>query len=223
MKLTYCLFFTFLMLTSFCQAHDTAEKRKTFLISHASHPDIDGIHDLLAKVYQQLGFKVEFLPTPTKRGLLLVIAGVVDADSVRGIKGIAAQPNLIRIDPPFSQVVNLLVCKTGIPCKKDVLFDKNATILINRGAVNDLSQKHIIANLVINEKFDIYLDLIRAGRYHYAIYPTDKQYLEKLQQEFNLVELNTSTYHHVVNKKHRALVPEIEKLLKKYQQEATDK
>jgi len=210
------------MLTSFCQAHDTAEQRKTFLISHASHPDIDGINDLLAKVYQELGFKVEFLPTPTKRGLLLVIAGVVDADSARGIKTIAAQSNLIRIDPPFNQVVQLLVCKTGIPCNKNVLFDKKTTILINSGAVNDLTQKHISANLVINEKFDIYLDLIRTGRYHYAIYPTDKQNLEKLQQEFNLVELNTLTFHHVVHEKYSALVPEIEKLLMKYQQEDKD-
>jgi len=210
------------MLTAFCQAHDTAQRSKSFLISHASHPDIDGINDLLAKIYQELGFKVEFIPTPTKRGLLLVIAGVVDADSVRGVKTIAAQPNLLRIEPPFNQVVQLLVCKNGIPCNKDVLFDEKVTILINSGVINDLTQKHVTANLAINEKFDIYLDLIRASRYHYAIYPTEKKNIEKLQQEFNLVEMTTLSFHHVVHKKHSALVPEIERLLKKYQQETKE-
>lgn len=209
-------------MTSFSQAQDTARQNKRLIISHASHPDIDHINDLLAKVYQELGFKVEFIPVPSKRGLLLVIAGVVDADSVRGIKAITAQQNLIRIDPPFNQVVNLLVCKTGIPCNKNVLFDENSTILTNSGAVNNFAQTHISSNLVINEKLDIYLDLIRAGRYHYAIYPTAKQNLETLQQEFNLVELNTLTYHHVVHEKYSALVPEIEKLLNKYQQEGKE-
>jgi len=210
------------MLTAFCQAHDTAQRSKSFLISHASHPDIDGINHLLAKIYQELGFKVEFIPTPTKRGLLLVSAGVVDADSVRSRKTIAAQPNLIRIDPSFNQVVQLLVCRKGIPCSGDILMDKNATILINSGAVNELTQKHITANIVINEKFDIYLDLIRAGRYHYALYPTDNKNMLKLKQEFNVVEMSSSSFHHVVHKKHRALAPEIEKLLMKYRQEAKD-
>lgn len=86
--------------------------------------------------------------------------------------------------------------------------------------MHELTPKHISANIVINEKFDIYLDLIRASRYHYALNPTDKQYIKNLQREFNLVEMSTSSFHHVVHKKHRALVPEIERLLKKYQQEA---
>ena len=71
------------MLSSFCQAQDIAELKKRFVISHASHPDIDHFNSILEKVYNELGFKVEFIPVPTKMGLMLVIAVIVDADSVR--------------------------------------------------------------------------------------------------------------------------------------------
>ncbi|WP_417670733.1 hypothetical protein [Pseudoalteromonas tetraodonis] len=194
-----------------------AESKQTFVITHVDHPDIQFYNDILEKVYTELGFKVEFIPVPTKRGLILLNDGVVDADTIRLNATVKNYENILAITPAFENISLALVCKKQIPCQIDIFADEKSSILANNRSLYvikpALKTPDIKANIVINNKINNTLNLIRADRYYYAILPVDPNFHQKLIKEFNVVIISSPSFSHVIHKKHKAMIPRIDKMI----------
>lgn len=215
--LSITLFLTLILIlpVGICLANENkTPPLKKFVISHVAHPKIDSLNILLADVYQQLGFKVEFIPVPSRRGLSLVNDGIVDGDSIRVQNNIKNYKNILIVKPSLLHIYIVLVCQKGIPCAENVLKDNKSQVMLGRGAREIINEKGYSATFVLNEKQDIILELLRANRFHYALYNVNASYQKELQQEFNLVVIASPKYFHVINKKHLKMLPAIEKKLK---------
>jgi len=213
MKLSHCLTFA---LSVFCFS-SVAEKVKTpvktFVITHVSHPGIEKYNQLIREMYQSIGYKVRFIPTPVLRGLSLVNDGIVDADSFRIKPSLTGFDNLITVMPPVKNLELILVCVKGVPCTRNVLQQESTQVISSKGVISLISDKGFAANIVLSERNDLVLDLLKAGRYYYATYIVDKQFKQKLVKEFNIVELANPYFYHVINKKHKLLLRELENKL----------
>ncbi len=181
---------------------------KKMIISHVSHPAIEPYNQLILSAYQRLGFTVEFIPVPAKRGLVLLNKGVVDADTLRIEESVTEYPNIILIQPAVKQLKMVLICNSGIPCSNAVFSDEFSSILTTRGISLSLP-KTIQADIVFNENLNTILELLRSKRYQYAIYAVDDELLTQLSAEFHTSNMTTPKFHHVINKSHQALIPEI--------------
>lgn len=176
MKFFLYFFILLCCLISFSSyTEDKIKDGTSFIISHVSHPKIDSINKIIQQVYSSLGFKVEFIPVPSRRGISLLNDGIVDADSIRMIESVKNYENILLIEPAILNLKVVLICQRGMPCSKELLKDQNVSILSDRGNIQLIGQENINANIVVNEK---------------------------------------PRYQHVINKKHRALIPQIEKKLR---------
>jgi hypothetical protein len=194
-----------------------AESKKTFVITYVDHPDIQFYNDILEKVYTELGFNVEFVPAPTKRGLRLLNDGIVDADTMRLNTTVQEYKNILTVSPAFKNISLALVCKKKIPCKTDIFSNEKSTIVANKRTLHAikpaLKTTSIKANIVINNKINNTLDIIRADRYYYAIFPVNPKFYETLINEFNVVIISSPSFSHVIHKLHQAMMPKIEKII----------
>lgn len=210
----YLLISTCGFISFISSATDEIKNNKSFVISHVAHPKIGSINRIIEQVYTSLGFKVEFIPAPITRGLSLLNDGTVDADSIRIIDNVKNYKNILLIEPAILNLSVVIICKRGLPCSKEVLKDENASILLDRGNIQLIDRNNIDANIILNEKSDITVKLLKAGRYDYAVYTVDRDYRVLLEQNFNLADLATPKFHHIINKKYRALIPQIERKLR---------
>ncbi len=213
MKKFLTIFFYFIISFSL-QGKEEEKDDKTFVVSHAPHPSINVINNLINIVYQSLGYKVEFTSVPSHRGVTLLNDGVVDADSIRMKGRIMQYENIVLIEPELLNIEIFLICQKGIPCSREILKDESVNILSVRGNVLTLGEENIAANIILNEKSGLFLDLMRAERYKYVLFTITPSLLKKVKEEFNLVSIASPHYHHVIHKKYSDLIPQIEKKLK---------
>lgn len=57
---------------------------------------------VLRRAYAEIGQPVEFVPLPSRRGLDMLLSGAVDGNAHRVAELAAAQPTLVRVDPPVA-------------------------------------------------------------------------------------------------------------------------
>lgn len=75
-----------------------------------------------------------------------------------------------------------LVCNKGFRCHPDILANTNNTVVSSRFFWAIINTKGYRANPVFIERSIAILALLRADRYHYAIYPVNQQFQEELQK-----------------------------------------
>ena len=116
-------------------SEDKIKNVTSFIISHVSHPKIDSINKIIQQVYSSLGFKVEFIPVHSRRGISLPNDGIVDADSIRMIESVKNYENILLIEPAILNLKVVHICQRGMPCSKELLKDQNVSILSDRSNI----------------------------------------------------------------------------------------
>jgi hypothetical protein len=202
-------------LIAFPSLNAFSQTSKPFTITYIEYPNIEGYAKLFEEIYTELGFETTLIPTPSLRGLRLLDQGVVDADVVRLAIAAKNHPNIIVIQPELNRANLTLFCIKGVPCTKDILTNKNITILASDSALNLFSPGEFKAQQAYT-----YMDwripkMLKADRYKYAVFVIDDLMQKQFNADFQIVKIKSIAINHFINKKHRALVPQIEEKLRK--------
>ncbi|AGH46851.1 hypothetical protein [Paraglaciecola psychrophila] len=205
--------FIIYLLTS-CSFVSFAQAPKPFLLTHIVYPDTDDYSKLFVEIYTELGFKVELIPTPSLRGLILLNNDVVDADVLR--LGLIAKtyPNVIVVQPKLQSATLSLICSKGVPCDRSILRNEKISILANSRMLALLEDGEFKSVHVENELFSSVLEMLKAGRYNYAIYVIDDVIEKQFDQDLQVVELKKISINHVIHKKHIGLLPQIQEKIR---------
>ena len=157
---------------------------------------------------------MSIIPTPAKRGIMLLNSGLVDADVIRLKPTIVKYSNVIVVEPTLGKGYLVLVCHKGIPCDLSVLQNKKVQINSHSGILNLFDVGVLKAQIIISEMTTNILDMIEEGRAFYSLYTTDEPMLITLSLKFNHVKVKDVSGYHVINKKHAHLLPKIEQKLR---------
>jgi hypothetical protein len=191
-----------------------AQSPKPFLLTHIVYPYLDDYSELFVEIYTELGFKVELIPTPSLRGLILLNDGIVDSDVVRLNVIANTYPNVIVVTPELKRVSLSLICAKGVPCYRGVLADTNISILANERMLALLDDGEFKSIHVNNELFSSVLNMLKAERYYYAIYVIDEVIKNHFTENFQIIELKKISINHVIHKKHIGLLPQIQEKIR---------
>ncbi|MEW6991975.1 substrate-binding periplasmic protein [Colwelliaceae bacterium 6441] len=189
------------------------QKPKELFMTHVNIPIAEPSLELLENVYNDLGIKLLIQPVPTKRGLLLLESGIVDADAARVLLNMSKYENVVTVKPSLAVINISLICQYNLECTPNVLSNRENSILTSSGYEGLLSQFNIQANLLTTEKISNIIDMLKSEKFDYVIYPTTKQSRAELSKEFKIAELRDVKVNHVINKKHTELLPQLEKAL----------
>jgi hypothetical protein len=206
------IFIIFLLI--FIPFVSSAHAPKPFLLTHIVYPDLEDYTELFVNIYTELGFKVELIPTPSLRGLILLNDGAVDADVLR-LNVIAEEyPNVIVLYPELKRVSLSLICAKGIPCNSDVLMNKNISVLANSRMLELLDPGEFESIQIDNELFSSVINMLKVGRYFYAIYVVDEVIKKHFEQDFQIIDIKKISISHVIHKKHVNLLPQIQEKIR---------
>jgi len=201
-----------LLLTFSIQAADNTQPKR-FVLSHVAHPEIGKLQDIIRNVYKKIGYEAEFIQVPAYRGIELLEKGIVDGDIARIDTSIENQLNILLVRPPIANIEIALICNKGVPCTAKILQDKNAIVLSGKKMFHSMKIADVQAQVIFNEKSQIMLELMKVGRYNYVLYAVTPAFKERFSQDFNISTLAKPNIYHVINKKHRNLLPQLEKAL----------
>jgi hypothetical protein len=206
------IFIIFLLI--FIPFVSSAHAPKPFLLTHIVYPDLEDYTEFFVNIYTELGFKVELIPTPSLRGLILLNDGAVDADVLR-LNVIAEEyPNVIVLYPELKRVSLSLICAKGIPCNSDVLMNKNISVLANSRMLELLDPGEFESIQIDNELFSSVINMLKVGRYFYAIYVVDEVIKKHFEQDFQIIDIKKISISHVIHKKHVNLLPQIQEKIR---------
>lgn len=187
-----------------------------------AHPKVQNeVQPFITDVYKQLGIEVEFVVIASLRDLKLLSDGKVmgaaiySEDIVEGLEGI------IKLQPALLKASNMLLCKKGIECSENTLlhYDNDKPVAISRAmsgaflkSYPDFDEKH----LTITREMKNTLNLIRAGRVDYSIYPISdhtKGGLNELPSYVNSEFLYSVSSYHIISSELACLKSDIEQVL----------
>lgn len=189
-------------------------KPKKLLLTYIDIPSISPFNEFISQIYDDIGIKTQIQATPARRGLLLLNAGIIDADVVRAKSIIKEFENVVVVEPSLSVINILLLCRQALPCSREILYDPSKNIISTTGNTELLSEFDIKARITHNEALNHSLDLLRKKRINYILYPALENELASLKKEFHVIVLRQLAVNTVINKKHAALVPELSKAIK---------
>ena len=165
-------------------------------------------------VYEELGFDVSIIPTPVKRGLILLNDNEVDADVIR-LKSVAEKyENVMLVEPAIASGLLVLLCNKSEPCDESVLQNKTLFIQSDEGNLNLFEQGQIKAHIIINEMPNNTINMLEEERILYALYSVNNRMLETLSSKFNHVTLKDVSGYHVINKKYAYLLPKLQQKIR---------
>lgn len=205
--------FIIYLLTS-CSFGSFAQAPKPFLLTHIVYPGTDDYSELFVEIYTELGFKVELIPTPSLRGLILLNNDVVDADVLRLSLIAKTYPNVIVVQPELQSASLSLICSKGVPCNRSILTNEKISILANSRMLSLIEHGEFKSVHVENELFSSVLDMLKADRYNYAIYVIDDVIKKHFDQDLQIVDLKKISIHHIIHKKHIGLLPQIQEKIR---------
>jgi len=191
-----------------------AHSPKPFLLTHIVYPYLDDYSELFVEIYTELGFKVVLIPTPSLRGLILLNDGAVDSDVVRLNVIANTYPNVIVVTPELKRVSLSLICAKRVPCYRGILADTSISILANERMLALLDDGEFKSIHVDNELFSSVLNMLKADRYHYAIYVIDEVIKDNFAEKFQIIDLKKISINHVIHKKHIGLLPQIQEKIR---------
>ncbi|WP_299080877.1 hypothetical protein [uncultured Paraglaciecola sp.] len=189
---------------------ERTDAKPLFRISYGGSIEGKVYAQFVQSIYQELGFTVSILTTPTKRGLILLNDSLVDADVIR-LKSVATKyDNVILVEPAFAKGSLVLLCKKGEPCNLEILQQETAYIQTDEGTLKLFEKGDITAHIVISEMPTNTLKMLEEDRIIYALYSFDASQLSEWSSKLNYIKVKDVSGYHVINKKHLNLLPQIQ-------------
>ncbi|NRA82209.1 MAG: transporter substrate-binding domain-containing protein, partial [Pseudoalteromonas sp.] len=92
---------------------------KKLLLTYIDIPRVAPFKALMSDVYNDLNIKVQMQATPSRRGVLLLNAGIVDGDIVRSQSNMRKFENIIVVEPSLGVINLVLLCRKSLQCDRD--------------------------------------------------------------------------------------------------------
>lgn len=221
LKLSWLLFVVALCFPTCVRSADTI-KPEVMTISYVNHPYIvKRVLPLLKEAYEDIGINVDFVRQPSKRNLRLLSKGLTDADAAYSDLLVAEYDNITTVGPAFLDSIFVLLCHSGVPCSKDVLFDSENTVIItdaSQDGVKAIFGEAVNARFYSINSLDRIPKLIDGERANYGVYVFTKSGLANAQfPTLNAVELFITQTYHVIHKRHAHLVKSLDRAIRKAQ------
>ena len=173
---------------TFSSLNAFSQTLKPFSITYIQYPYIEDYTNLFTEIYTELGFETTLISTPSLRGLMLLDNGTVDADVVRLAIAAKNYPNIIVVQPEIDRAHLTLLCIKDIPCTKNILTDKNITILASDSAINLMAPGEFTAQQAYTYMDWRIPEMLKADRYKYAVFVMDDLIQEQFAPDFQIVK-----------------------------------
>ena len=203
-----------LFLLSFSVFSQQINRPKEMTFSYVDHPTmVNNLIPLIKATYDKLGIKTHFVVQPSNRNLRLVEENSLDGDVGYMRIVLSGYHNLITIEPPVVVGIFTLLCQPTIACTKDILTDKNQTVVTTAATLVGLQQgykQEITSQFYTINNLSLIPEFIAIKRFKYAIYPTSEKDLWRIEApDYQYVKLFDSNLYHVLNKKYAFMADEI--------------
>ncbi|RJF34754.1 transporter substrate-binding domain-containing protein [Pseudoalteromonas gelatinilytica] len=179
------------------------------LLTYIDIPRIAPFKAFIEQVYNDLNIKTQMQATPSRRGVLLLNAGIVDGDIVRSKSNLKKFENVIVVEPSLGIINLVLVCRKSLPCDRDNLYDPRNRVMSSIGNVEILNEFDIKAEIMHNEDLSHTLTMLKKGRVDYALYPALNNDINTYKKDFSVVVLRQMAVNTIIHKKHAPLVDEL--------------
>lgn len=177
-----------------------------FIIGYINHPRVNDFYKpVIKRAYEQIGINVTFEKVGGKRGLKLLNEGMTDADVIRYDVVTKDNPNVVAIEPQLSRGASFLLCVKSVECHVDIINDPTAGIAVTTRFFKNVEQQRnkFEANFYEFDDFYHVVQLLKTGRFDYAIAPSDFSDLNIFDEYgFTHIPLVEHKLVHVINKKH---------------------
>ncbi|MBE1298541.1 MAG: hypothetical protein GJ680_01345 [Alteromonadaceae bacterium] len=212
LNLKIFLFLAVFLLPIMVKGNENAPTNK-IVATYFEHPAMSPFIAFMDSVYEELGITLDVRPFPASHGMRALNEGVVDADIMR-IDELASQlDNVIVLQPAIYQGNVILLCRRGLPCSSDALMNRRNYVVTTEVVKLLLAGADIKARLRTLENIENSMDILRMGRTDYVIIGTTDTHWKIVAEEFETALLKQVSLHHIVHKKHQALVPELQRII----------
>jgi len=204
----------------------------SLILNTAAPPHLGGsnltgfIDRVQAEALRRMGYTLEIVRLPAGRGLQNSNAGLIDGESIR-IAGLdKIYPNLVRVDEKIMDLDFVAFSKQNIRINNGWNSLKHHVVSIVNGW--KILEKNIPKNTTLTKVKSVaqLFALLEKDRTDLVIYErlgglaiiADKQY-----NSMHVIEppLDTREMYMYLHKKHKALIPELTKILKKMKQDGS--
>jgi len=179
------------------------------LLTYIDIPRIAPFKAFIEQVYNDLNIKTQMQATPSRRGVLLLNAGIVDGDIVRSKSNLKKFENVIVVEPSLGIINLVLLCRKSLQCDRDNLYDPRNRVMSSIGDVEVLNEFDIKAEIMHNEDLSHTLTMLKKGRVDYALYPALNNDINTYKKDFSVVVLRQMAVNTIIHKKHAPLVDEL--------------
>jgi len=185
----------------------------TLVFTYPSHQLVKNqLLPLFTQIYNDLGYRIEFVEAEGVRAVSLLRAGVIDGDILRVgevVAGLADQAILLQMD----EIRVVLHCRLTLPCHQSLLQSTEVAIHI---PIQDATLKQITKAITAHTyhlgDWDKALEMFALGRIDYLLWVEGKllHTVSVPNSQKVITELGPYKLYHVIHRKHAALAPLVE-------------
>lgn len=186
-----------------------------FVISYVEHESIIKYYvPILEAAYRSIGIEPKFVLINDKRALMLLNKGIIDADTAKTTEILADYPNIIKVPTPISKIALMLICQKELLCDLSVLNDSQRILGVigAKEFYRDLLRDSAINIFEVNS-FQVLLKLLKQKKVDYIFMIFDDHNKATSLTFDNKYLIEEKIGYHLVGKKHRALVPKLDKAI----------
>ena len=179
--------------------------------------------EFVSDILTDAGFKVKLVEVPRKRGAFAVDSGEFDALPIRGLDDAKDLPNLIVTSFPLGYTIFRVVSLSSHPkFSESKLQDFSGAIVLNNASLQAEAKRRQLKMNEVNASYPDLVKMLSSKRVEYIIMPEEfiDSILDQNTALKNLLRISKNTFvktplYFSMNKKHQALMPKIEKSLRK--------
>lgn len=198
----------------FAEENENAEK---FIISYVEHESIINYYvPLLDSAYRSIGIIPEFVKINDKRALKLLDQGKIDADTAKSDEMFDVYQNIIKVPTPISKIEVMLICQEQLLCDLTALNYSNKMLGL-------IGEDEFYSNLLVDKKiritevisFKVLVEMFKQKRVDYIFMVFDQKNNKAKSSYSNKYLIEEKIGYHILNKKHRNLLPELDIAIQK--------
>lgn len=169
---------------------------------------------LLKKAYQNIGINPTFVLVNDQRALKLLNSGQIDADTAKSLETIPTYNNIVYLPTPISKIEVFFICQQAIKCDKSVLNDKK--LILGVIGANEFYRELLVASSIKKvglTSFETLFKMFDQRKVDVAIIVLDAYTLPKLEKYPNHSKIEEKLGYHLLNRKHKNIIPKLEQAI----------
>lgn len=191
------------------------------LVMGASDEETGGAVQIFNDIVAEIGYTATAVVVPSGRSMERANEGALDGELLRVELAMARMQNMVKIGIPMTTLTLVVYGKIGSPSLKNPSAIVGKKVAVNRNSIAATVLTASSTRVFLNEN-EQSLRMLEAGRVDYAVLVEESSAADFQKLGFADLAKGETPYAEIVlynwlNKKHAALVPKIEAVMKKWQ------